>query len=299
MRTVFTLLLATIAIANIWAQNNVVNGNFELWDDSLTYFEPQDWNSSNKEYLSIGVTVEKTDDAYSGDSAVVVQTVYSSALDEYYAGYLTTGNDPDTLTIDGWQISYRPEKLTGYYKYSSPTPGDSARVILYMYLYNSLLDKDSLVATGNKMLPPAVDYTYFEFDILNAYAGTVTLVPDNYVILFTSSKDLQNPVRGLSKLTVDNLNFTGAVSAPTLEDLSDVSIYPNPVNDHFVVSSPKYTLANVSIFNAEGRQVQYMEAKPGSNDMKVATHLLSRGFYYVKLQFENGAVETRFITVTK
>ncbi len=299
MRKVLTLLLATMAISNAYTQNNVVNGNFESWNDSTSYSEPKDWNTSNEEYIFVGATVERTDDAYSGDSAAVVKTVYSASLDEYYAGYLTVGKNPDTISLDGWQISYRPEKLTGYYKYSSPTLGDSARVILYMYQENPLTNRDSLVATGNKLLSPAVDYTYFEFDILNAFSGTTTPVPDSYVIVFTSSKDVSSPVEGLSMLTVDNLNFEGAVSAPTLADLSDVSIYPNPVDDHFVVSSPKYSLASISIINAEGRQVQFLQATPGTNDLRVTTNRLSKGFYFVRLQFENGAVETRFITVTK
>lgn len=299
MRKIFTLLLATMAIINAWAQNNVVNGNFELWNDSTSYFEPEDWNTSNEEYIFIGPTVEKTDDAYSGDSAVVVKTVYSSSLDEYYAGYLTVGQNPDTISLGGWQINYRPEKLTGYYKYSSPTVGDSARVILYMYQLNSITNSETLVATGNRLLSPATDYTYFEFDILNTTSGSPAIVPDTYVILFTSSKDISAPVEGLSVLTVDNLNFSGTVSAPTLTDPSGVSIYPNPVDDHFVVSSPKHGLSSISIVNAEGRQVQHVDIANGTNEVRVTTNHLSKGFYFVQLQLENGAIETRFITVTK
>lgn len=299
MRKVLTLLLATMALSNAWAQNNVVNGSFEDWKDTLSYSVPDDWYTNTKDYISVGVTVERTDDAFNGDSAAVVRTVYSAGDDEYYAGILTNGSNPDTLGLDGWQISYRPKKLTGYYKYSSPTVGDSARVILYMYQHNTALDTDSLVATGNTRLSPAIDYTYFEFDILNAFGNTGNLIPDSYVIVITSAKDISAPVAGLSMLTIDNLRFDGAVSAPTIVDLSDVAIYPNPVDDHFVVSSPKHSIANVVILNAEGRQVQIVEAAPGTNELMINTNRLNKGFYYAQLQFDNGAVETRFITIVK
>lgn len=301
MRKVSMLLVAIGALVSVsaFAQNNVVNGDFESWNDTSTYSDPQNWNTSNQEYIFIGPTVERTDDAYSGDSAVVIKTVYATAADEYYAGYITTGSNPDTISLDGWQINYRPQKLTGYYKYSSPTIGDSARVILYMYQNFSAINDDSLVATGNILLPPVADYTYFEFNILNAFSSTATLIPDSYVIVITSSKDLSAPVEGLSMLTIDNVNFDGVVSVSTPEDLSDVLLYPNPVDDHFVVSSPKYTLTDISIINAEGRQVQNIQTAHGTNEVRVATSRLSKGFYYVQLQFENGAVETRIITVTK
>src|SRR5690606_34740157 len=121
---------------------------FEQWRDTLNYSEPVDWYTNVKQYISLGATVYRTDDAFSGDSAAVVQTVYSQGPDEYYGGYLTNGKDPDSLGTDGWQINYRPQKLTGYYKYA-PAAGDSARVILYMYQHNQALNTDSLVATGN------------------------------------------------------------------------------------------------------------------------------------------------------
>lgn len=297
MKHLFTLFVSLVALGA--TAQTIDNGSFESWSDFGTYKQPIGWNTNNSYLTSSGIAVYDTSDAYSGDSAAVVQSVYSSAGSVYYGGILTNGSARnDSLGLNGVAINYRPQSFNGYYKYEAAAGGDTALVVLYMYRFDSGTNKDSLIATGNARLTPSASYQQFGFQILNADALEQGYpVPDSYVILITSTNSLADAKP--SKLIIDDLSFEGIVSAPTLEDLSDVTIYPNPVEDHFVVSSPKHGLASVSIINAEGRQVQYLQANLGSNNVKVTTHMLSRGFYYVKLQFENGAVETRFITVTK
>jgi len=299
MRRMILMMLATVLGANMFAQSDVINGDFEQWSDSLTYREPDNWNTNNFFHASLGGTVIDTTDAQSGSLAAVVRTVYSVDLDDYFAGILTNGSsDDDSLGLVGDQISYRPEKLTGYYKYLAPV-ADTARVLLFMYRFDAGPDTNIFVATGNILLTPVNEYTYFEFPVLNATPGGGLPVPDTYVILITSTKDIANPVEGTSTLFIDNLNFTRPVSAPTLEDASDVSIYPNPVEDYFVISSPKHKVVAATVLSTEGRQVQRVESVSGANDLMVKTGRLGKGFYYVQLQLDNGAMETRFITVVK
>lgn len=296
MKGLLTLMIAALSVAILSAQN-VVNGGFEFWEDTLTYQEPVDWNSNVGEYYLSGLTIEATDDAYAGDSAVIVRTLQVGGVVGNVGGFLTNGtNNPDSLGIRGWQINYRPHKLTGYYKYNGAV-GDSARVILYMNQYDQVFNRDSLVATGNIALPFALDYTYFEFDIRNAQPGTSVPIPDSYVILITSTRDLANPL--VSTLTIDHLNFEGVVSAPEVNQITDINVYPNPATDHFVINSPTHRIMDVAVLSAEGRQVHYVEATSGATDVMVNTTRLSKGFYYVQIRFENGAIETRFITVVK
>ncbi len=298
MRKMYLMMLATLTVLAAVAQNNVVNGNFEQWEDSVSFIEPQNWNSNNPSTLSLGNTVTDTTDAQKDSLAAVVRTVYSVSLDEYFGGFLTNGTrNPDSLGTNGWQINYRPDKFSGYYKYF-PTPGDTARVILYMYEYDQNGDTNKLVATGNTRLTTATEWTYFEFPVLNAFPGSTTPIPDSYVILITST-NLNAPAQGISTLMIDNLNFIEPVAAPTLDDASDILIYPNPVEDYFVISSPTHRVIGASVLSAEGRHIQSINSVSGANDLMVNTGRLSKGFYYVQIQFENGAVETRFITVVK
>ncbi len=297
MKKISTLIIGTLLSVGAMAQN-VVNGSFEVWADSASYSVPRDWNSNARDYFLSGLTVEPTTDAYSGDSAAIVRTIDAGGVAGLIGGILTNGSiRNDSLGYHGWGISYRPQKLTGYYKYS-PAIGDSARVILSMYIRDQDNNRDSLVATGNIALATAVDYTYFEFPILNAQPNvTGTPIPSTYVILITSTKDLANPM--LSELTIDNLNFEGVVSTPEVASVTDLSVYPNPVEDHFVIKSPTHRVLDVAVLNTEGRQVQRLEATSGANDLRVQTNHLAKGFYYVQIRFENGAIETRFITVVK
>lgn len=299
------MMVATILSTATFAQSDVINGDFEVWKDTLTYREPNFWQTNNFSHASLGGTVTDTTDAQSGSLAAVVRTVYSVDFDQYFAGILTNGSSHnDSLGLGNSQgpigspISYRPTKLTGYYKFFAPV-ADTARVVLFMYRYEAGPDTNTFVATGNVLLNPTNEYTYFEFPVLNAVQGTGLPVPDSYVILITSTKDVANPVRGTSTLFIDNLNFTAPVSAPTLEDASDINIYPNPVEDYFVISSPKHKVIAATVLSTEGRLVQRVEGVSGANDMMVNTGRLNKGFYYVQLQLDNGAIETRFITVVK
>jgi hypothetical protein len=296
MKHLFTLLfcLSTIVLAG----QNITNGDFENWTDYGTYKIPVGWKTNTSATISFGETVYDTSDAQSGDSAAVVQTILVSGTSNFYGGILTNGRiRNDSLGLDGPAISYRPESFSGFYKYDA-APGDMALVVLYMYRFDVATNRDSLIASGNARLGPAATYQQFGFQILNTDSLETSLPkPDSYVILITSTDSLDSPQP--SKLTIDNLSFEGIVSTPVLTDLSDVSIYPNPVDDHFVVNSPKHSISSVVISNAEGRQVLMVEAAPGANELLVNTNRLSTGFYYAQLQFDNGAVETRFITIVK
>lgn len=297
MRKIYLVALAAIFAPAVFAQNNVVNGNFELWEDVSNYREPDNWNTNNDEVNAVGSAVYDTTDAYSGDSAVVITSVFIPGINEYVGGFLTNGtNNPDSLGTDGWQINYRPDKLTGYYKYI-PDIGDSARIIVYLNKYDNVLGRDTLVATGNTRLATAVDYTYFEIPILNALPGVTLPTPDSYVILIMATKDLQDPKP--SKLTIDNLNFIEPVGVPTLGDDASLSVYPNPADDHFVITSTKHGITAVNIISSEGRQVLRQEVVDGTHELRMNTTHLANGFYYAQIVFENGAVETRFITVVK
>ncbi len=296
MKHLFTLLFCLSTI--VLAAQNITNGDFENWTETGTYKVPVGWKTNTSTFIAFGETVFDTSDAQSGDSAAVVQTILASGTSNYYAGILTNGSiRNDSLGLDGTPINYRPESFSGYYKYDA-APGDKALVVLYMYRFDAGLNRDSLIASGNARLGPATTFQQFGFQILNTDSSETSLPkPDSYVILITSTDSLNSPQP--SKLTIDNLSFEGVVSAQEPVDVSEVVIYPNPISDHFVVSSPKQGIASVTILNAEGRQVQIQESAPGTKELLINTNRLSTGFYYAQLRFDNGAIETRFITIVK
>jgi hypothetical protein len=74
-------------------------------------------------------------------------------------------------------------------------------------------------------------------------------------------------------------------------------VYPNPANDHFVVSynSDVDAVAMVSIYNAMGGLLSHapFSVSPGLNQVEINTNDLVNGYYFVVLQDGNSKYSTK------
>lgn len=80
-----------------------------------------------------------------------------------------------------------------------------------------------------------------------------------------------------------------AVLSTTDFDLSSMIVYPNPVTDNLVISSPKKTIDQVMVYNYLGQLV--LKSEPNAIETQINMNGLNRGLYLVQISAE-GSLET-------
>lgn len=292
MRHVFTLFLCLFSSALLQAQT-IDNGSFEKWTSFGNYSEPDDWNSSNQETGDIpgGVAVLPVSNAYAGALAAQVRTVSIGIVPAPFAGILTNGSY-DTLGVNGPAINYKPQKLTGYYKFSG-VANDSALVVLYLNKYSSVLGRDEVVAGATMKLPAAATWTYFEGTVLNAFQNAPD--PESFVIVMVSTKDASNPLEG--DLRIDGLEFSGvsSVNDPVLD--AKLKVYPNPTTERIAVSmGAGYAIAELTVYNGIG-QVALQQVVDGNNNAVLNVQSLPVGLHVLQIKLTDGSLLNRSIQI--
>lgn len=285
----YLVTLLTIFSVGIFAQ--IPNGGFEVWADSGAYLVPEGWRSSTENYIALGgITVEQDSSAYTGAYAAKIQSVSVGNPASVYAGLLTNGS-LDNLSKNGDAINYKPLKISGYYKYNTAT-NDSGFVYLYMNRFNAVLNAEEQVAGAAIFLPLAADWTYFEADVLDAFANAPA--PESYVILASSTKQTDQPE--MSTLWLDDLQFNGVSSANNLDLDASLNIYPNPVADHVRIEMQTSTMTKIVLTNSAGRQVLVNTLTDNQTEIDVSN--LPSGIYVVSLSLTNGPTLHRSIQIT-
>ena len=132
--TILILLLA-FSLTNITAQE-INNNDLENWLSEGDYEIPEGWETSNEASASVTLTVEKTTDAYSGNYAARLES--ASIVGFVSPAFITTARfEFDLWTqsaelFGGSYFPYRPEKISGYYKYTPATADDHAVVGVFL-----------------------------------------------------------------------------------------------------------------------------------------------------------------------
>lgn len=272
----------------------IPNGDFETWTDEGDYHTPTGWRSSNESSGSLpgGVAVMPDLAAHTGNLAAMVRTVSVGVTGELYAGVLTNGS-LDTLSKHGEPITYKPAKITGYYKYTA-APNDSAILYLYMNRFSSVLNDEELVAGASVVLGAANTWTYFESDVQDAFASAPA--PESYVIVAASTLNTTQPK--LSTLILDDIAFSGvsSVNDPALD--AKLNVYPNPANHQLVVEIAGEYLNELILTNAAGVQVKHLYPKVADKTV-VATAQLPAGAYVLSLVLQTGDVVHRSVQIIR
>jgi hypothetical protein len=217
------LLFAVISIiinANIYNQN-IPNGGFENWTYMELFDNPDDWNTGNTQILlesdSAEVfTANKTEDSYSGNSALELISVMTSPPDEdTIFGYAicagNIGGEGDTLIYTGgFPVTDNPDSLCGYFKYSN-VPGDTSFLLC-------AFKKDGLVVL-EEIFPISGEQSSFALTCFDTHADTLPVTIDSIVIAFSCS-NFRDPKPG-SSLIIDSLWFAGITDTIPNYDFED------------------------------------------------------------------------------
>jgi hypothetical protein len=88
--------------------------------------------------------------------------------------------------------------------------------------------------------------------------------------------------------------FTGIGQTP---ELSDITLYPNPVKDEFSIVMPQHSQSTVFIYDMLGQQV-YSNSFSGYNSIaKIDVHTLPQGTYIVRLESGNQSEVKKIVKI--
>lgn len=231
MKTVKFILLLIFAILQAAAQQTLFNGSFE---DTLLV-APPGVNGARPQGWRMGTFGAKlSPDAMSGKFAAAIWNWY------YYGkGTLINGSNTSNASYNaGTPISFRPDKLTGNFKYIAGNNGgasDSAIVHVSLVKFNPATYLRDTLGSGQHKFPLTSTYQPFQVNI----TYSTSTQPDTIVVEFQSS------IRGFCDansdgnclyLYVDDLavvNSVTGIGEPI--QLAARGVYPNPASDRLHV----------------------------------------------------------------
>lgn len=243
------LLIFLLSFQILFAQQNLLNGDFESWD-TVDCAVPEHWSRLYCQFLGTDHAVEMTSDSYSGNLAAQLNTVYIGFAGSAVPGTLISSSQcsDSPNQCPGSPISDRPKTLTGYYKYAS-TKNDSALISVHTTFYDTLLDSRVTVDSGSLFLHDASDYTLFEVPI---HPVQPKLSPDSVLVVFYSFNPFSGESEGTLWIDAVGLEFTTQTIDFSTE--AGVYLYPNPAYDSFHIECSKEDnlIERVILYHANG-----------------------------------------------
>jgi hypothetical protein len=120
-----------------------------------------------------------------------------------------------------------------------------------------------------------------------------------YSIGNTYNKNLQDVMR-IQRWYANN-NFPSCLTLSVDEkngnDNSIITIYPNPTTGQFQVSSLKYKINAIHIYNLLGECVMAISSPLGSSGGAFDLSAHSKGIYFIRIEDENKNVSTKKVVV--
>jgi len=284
MKRIFTVLLFSCFLLNLSAQD-IPNPGFEVWIDSVTYEEPESWNTENPLTAGDGVvTVEKSEDAASGAYSARLETKDMSGF--HIPGFLTLGDytwndETQTGTITGGiPMTSFVTQVQGQYKYAG-VDGDSAALIALSFRHPEGEDPDT-VAIVVAFLHDAAEWTDFSFPLQQISPDS----PDTFRIYIQSSGlGMPNWHVG-SVLYVDDISISITTNVDETKEKSAITVYPNPTTDkvNFELASTENN-REIIIFDMTGRMI----TRSDFTNRKVTIDLdkFPQGLYMYRVKAEN------------
>lgn len=125
-------------------------------------------------------------------------------------------------------------------------------------------------------------------DLAKSNLSNPMTVPNSQAIILVTAQD---------GFTVKEykINYVSATSTNQFFGKNNVEIYPNPTMDELRIDLSNHQSGRVSFYSTDGRQMQTNLL--ASKKTKIDISLLPRGFYFLKIQFENSDFYIRKIVL--
>ncbi len=291
MKKIFTLIsILSVSITGLWAQCVCTpNPGFESWTHTstilATYDTPDNWNCANSSTGSTGViTVLKATSAHSGSFAAELITKQIPApFSQLVPGMITTGtiNTTSQTITGGIAYSLRPDSITGWYKY---TPQGGENGIIQFILFGSAANNTDTVAIATFITPTTTVGTYTRFSTQLVYRSANTVANSMWIIASSKNDGLASSVG--STLYVDDLGLVINPASGVIEqNMSEISVGPNPATDHFEIKNPLNTNVIFILYDVTGRKVA--EEKIGKTTNIISVNSFPNGIYSYALTDES------------
>lgn len=295
-----TLLIILIFAGNLSAQ--IPNSGFETWTTvGISDHRPGSWDTPNATTAGFSIfTCDSGMDAAPQGMAYIKLMSKALPLAGVAPGVAVAG----TLVISGTTYSVaggfpnttRPVSLTGKWQHMAASGSDHARVGVFLWNWNALLNRRDTVALKDTTLTGMV-MSWASFTIPLTYTSGV--FPDSALIILSSSAS-SSVATDSSYLYVDDLAFTGTVPSGVISvPLPDMAttVYPNPATG----AASVYYHSNVSrditinLSGLDGKIVRSISprATAGENSFTLNLHGLAQGVYFVQIIDENGIVQRK------
>jgi len=291
--TVILMCLSYIALGQ-----DLPNSDFESWADSVTYEEPEFWNTPNPHtspFPIMEITTTKSDDAYSGDYSVMLETKSILGNNFQVPGLITLAEifaDIPNLTFSingGLALQENVLKLSGMYKYQQSAEGDSASVLIYNYKRNDEGEIDT-IGFGFSYLYDTSLWTPFavNMEYLNSN------VPDTFNVIISSSSlpstGFELPLGSI--LQVDSLTIETNTGIINLSDEQiSVNVYPNPSADFVQFETSEFEKERIiRVYNSVGKLINVSDFS--ENKTKISVTELPSGLYTYHITKHNKVLNT-------
>lgn len=270
------------------SQTAMPNGEFENWQDVES---PESWDASNIHDTYLGfpvniITVEQSNDSYSGNFSVRMQSMQIMTGFPISPGFITLGtfwysiSPQDGGASGGIPFTERPDSISGYYK-STVTSGDYTSVHLDLWNSNGTVGT-AIFQNGNSV----ADWTYFSAPIDYANAET----PDSINIIISSS-DFYNQanIKNGSTLYLDDLSFVyNGVSIRNVNFNQNVIVGAGNENIFVKTNFAEPIIAEISLFTISGQLVLSLEETLESSKLEIPVVFFNSGNYILSISDRNG-----------
>ena len=198
------------------------------------------------------------------------------------------GNTEVVAACDSYQWNGQTYTQSGIYTFNGLTIHDCDSSATIDLTINSA-PTASITANGNTLSTTQVaGETYAWLD-----CATNTLIPNETAISYTPSTSGSYAVIATNSCGSDTSFCEDMIVGITDLNLEQISIYPNPSNGHFVISSTNILVGDASIFDASGRLIKSVPLNAKENPINMLGSC--PGIYITKIKGDNFSKSIRFI----
>ncbi len=167
--------------------------------------------------------------------------------------------------------------------------------------YRGGSDNTKIISNNSITVPSFSDWTYIAFE---TFTEGFTIVEGNNTVAEVFENSLESKIIHNNNLSyeglvvdgffmIDDLNSIYLLSSIDNKSLTDVLLYPNPVNDFLTIKLPYYTNAEASIYNILGKKIMNKSFSGVSNQIDISN--LKSGIYLVNITSENSSVTKKVV----
>jgi len=315
MKKIYALLLVFTSSTALFAQTQIMNGDFETWENvgSATeepmYFNSNrtgtDWATSGPQtcYRDNGshsgtycVRMETKTFVFAVVNGSVVTGIVNAPTTTKSDGYIGTMKNTDVSDIRRMPFTGRPDSLIGYYKYTAGGSAEKGKVRAILHVGNyydpeaaSSYHPDSSmnkIADVLFLTPTSNVGTWTRFSVPFTYVDG--RIPQYIMINTTSSNDQNTSVSG-SKLWLDDMsvvyNSATGINTPVVAPKQSARAYCYDGTVYVDFSIHSNTQSTIAIYDVTGKVVATQKIS-NSRTSEINVSGLNAGMYLYRI---NGA----------